>query len=463
MESIRPEIQQYFVETNTNGRPFSRELRSVIYQRAKGVRDTLPFGTQQDVNEIGYEWIPHSLAPTHEDPDTCRLTVGGAQCTQPYVSSILNISAMSYGSLSKNAVLALNEGARLGDFAHNTGEGGVSPYHLKPGGDLIWQIGTGYFGCRAKGGGFDRGLYEENVGHASVKMIELKLSQGAKPGHGGILPAAKVTREISEIRGVPMGADVISPPAHTTFSTPTGLLEFIQELRERSGGKPVGFKLCVGHKSEFLGICKAMVETGILPDFIAVDGTEGGTGAAPLELSNSVGYPMRDGLLFVDNALRGVDLRDKIRVVAAGKVATGVDIFRTLALGADMCNAARSMMFALGCIQARRCHDNACPVGITTHNPSHVVGLYPPEKAERVHRYHQETILSFSEILAAAGLNMPEDIRPEHVFRRMATNQVMNFGALYPRLETGGLLSGAAPASWAQGWASSSASSFQIA
>ena len=347
-EAIRPEIAQYFIESDTEGKPFSRDQRSVVYQRAKGVRDTVPFGTLYDVYEVGYEWVNHSLSPLHLKPAEMRVTVGGADCTQPYSASRFNISAMSFGSLSKNAVLALNKGAKTGNFAHNTGEGGLSPYHLQGGGDLIWQIGTGYFGCRTSEGNFCPDTFAKKATLSNVKMIEIKLSQGAKPGHGGILPAAKLTREIAEIRDVPMGKDVLSPPAHTAFSTPVELIEFVAKLRELSGNKPVGFKLCVGKRREFLAICKAMVKTGISPDFIAVDGGEGGTGAAPLEFTNHMGAPLIEGLIFVHNALVGFCLRDKICIIASGKVITGFGMVKRLALGADICSSARGMMMALG-------------------------------------------------------------------------------------------------------------------
>ncbi len=451
-EAIRPEIQQYFVESNTDGMPFSREFRSVIYQRSKGARDTVPFGTQRDVDRVGYEWMTHSLAPHPVPEEEPRIRIGGEYCSQPYDASHLNISAMSFGSLSAHAVLALNLGAKRGGFYHNTGEGSISSYHLEHGGDLVWQIGTGYFGCRNQTGDFDPEAFAEKARAASVKMIEIKLSQGAKPGHGGILPAAKITPEISRIRGVPMGSDVVSPPAHSTFSSPRGLLEFVQQLRELSGGKPTGFKLCIGHRSEFLGICKAMIETGLLPDFITVDGAEGGTGAAPIELSNSVGMPMRDGLLFVNSALRGVGLRDKIRVIAAGKITTGFHMIRALALGADMCNSARGMMFSLGCIQARRCNTNECPVGITTHEPGRVQGLVVADKALRVARYHEDTIRSFLELLASNGLSCPDDLRPHNVLRRVDGVTIKPFSEVYEYLEDGCLLDDRAPEEWADRW-----------
>jgi glutamate synthase domain-containing protein 2 len=443
MEMIRPEINQYFVESNNDGKPFSRNDRSVVYQRAKGVLDTMPFGTQRDVYASGYEWINHSLAPVEPDPSDQRVTVGGAACTQPYSASLFNVSAMSYGSLSKNAILALNGGAKLGGFAHNTGEGGLSPYHLEPGGDLIWQIGTGYFGCRNADGTFNLDEFTKRATLPNVKMIEIKLSQGAKPGHGGILPAAKLTPEIVEIRGVVPGKDVISPPAHSAFSSPVGLLQYIVRLREASGGKPVGFKLCVGKRHEFLGIVKAMLETGIRPDFITVDGAEGGTGAAPMEFSDSVGTPLNEGLTFVHYALVGAGLRDEIRVIASGKINTGFQIAAKVALGADMCNAARAMMFALGCIQALRCNTNMCPTGVATQNPELVAGLVVEDKRQRVARYHKETVRSFFEVLGAAGLRHPRDLKPWYIMRRSASGEVRSCHELYPSIEPGALLNGA--------------------
>ncbi|MBC7543044.1 MAG: FMN-binding glutamate synthase family protein, partial [Candidatus Sericytochromatia bacterium] len=435
MEGIRPEIQQYFVESNTDGSPFSREERSLVYQRAKGVRDTLPFGTLRDVYRSGYEWMCHSLAPLdapHEEP---RIRVGGPDCLLPYAASVFNVSAMSFGSLSKNAILALNHGAKQGGFAHNTGEGGLSPYHLKPGGDLIWQIGTGYFGCRDGDGHFSAEAFARRAATPAVKMIEIKLSQGAKPGHGGILPAKKLTHEIAAIRGVPMGRDVVSPPAHSTFATPEGLLHFVAKLRDLSGGKPIGFKLCVGERYQFLAICKAMLTTGIAPDFITVDGAEGGTGAAPVEFSNSVGTPLADGLVFVHNALTGFGLRHRIRIIASGRLASGFDIFRSLALGADMCNSARGMMLALGCIQARACDTNECPVGVATQDPVRSAALDVPLKADRADRYHRETVKSFLHLLGAAGMRSSGEIRPRHVKRRISDHESRHFGEIYAFLE----------------------------
>lgn len=451
-ESIRPEIQQYFVETDTNGTPINREFRSLVYQRAKGDRDTRPFGTQFDVYRPGYEWINPSLQPTPVARQESRVQVGGPQCTQPYHASHLNISAMSYGALSKNAILALNKGACFGGFAHNTGEGGISDYH-RAGGDLIWQIGTGYFGCRNHDGSFNAEKFAEKSADAQVKMIEIKLSQGAKPGHGGILPAAKVTAEIARIRDVPVGQDVISPPGHTAFDSPVGLLEFVAQLRELSGGKPVGFKLCIGIKSEFLAICKAMLETGITPDFITIDGSEGGTGAAPIELTNSVGTPMRDGLSFVHSALLGTGLRDPIRLIAAGKAISAFHILRTMALGADMVNGARSMMLALGCIQSRSCNRNICPTGVATQDPARYKQLDVEDKARRVARYHATTINAMLELVSSAGLHDCSEIRPHHILRRINGPEIKTYAELYPGIECDCLLnSGTVPDAWQDDW-----------
>jgi len=453
MEEIRPEIQQYFVESNIDGTPFSREFRSIVYQRGKGDLDTRAFGTQRDVNRIGYEWMHHSLAPVPPLEVEPRVTVGGDDCTQPYEASHLNISAMSFGALGRTSILALNEGAKLGGFAHNTGEGGISRYHLQPGGDLVWQVGTAYFGCRDGDGRFDPRQFQERSRQEAVKMIEIKLSQGAKPAHGGILPKEKLTPEIAEIRGVSLGHDVISPPAHSAFSTPIGLLEFLARLRELSGGKPIGFKLCIGFRSEFLAICKAMRLTGILPDFITIDGAEGGTGAAPLELTNSVGMPMRDGLRFVHNALVGVGLRDKIRIIAAGKIVTAFHMFRTIALGADLCNAARPMMLALGCIQARRCNTNTCPVGIATQDPSRYQGVAVKDKGRRVAEYHRATIRAFLELMAGSGLRSAREINPHQVFRRIDPFTIKHFDEIYPTLSKGVLLEESSiPDGWRSCW-----------
>lgn len=439
---LRPKIYQYFVEPDYDGRPFNRLLRSVVYQRAKNVLDTSPYGTQYDVYAEGYEWMNHSIAAIdpHQLDQHPRVMIGGPQCSQPYAASILNVSAMSFGSLSKNAIMALNGGAAAGNFAHNTGEGGISPYHDKFGGDLIYQIGTGYFGCRSKDGGFDPVLYAERTAADNVKMIELKLSQGAKPGHGGILPAKKVTKEIAAIRNIEPGKDVLSPPYHRAFSTPRELLELIQRMRDGAQGKPIGFKLCIGHRAEFLSICKAMVETGIYPDFIAVDGGEGGTGAAPLEFSDSVGMPFREGLAFAYNALEGFDLKTKIKLISSGKIVTGFHIFRALALGADLCSSARAMMMALGCIQALECNKNSCPTGVATQKEALVKGLVVEDKKVRVANYHRETVTSFVELMGASGIDIPDQINRSHVYRRIVMNRHERYDQIYPYIPRGCLL-----------------------
>ena len=459
MEHIRPEIQQYFVESDIDGRPFNREHRSVIYQRAKGHPDTTAFGTQRDVLEVGYEWMVHSLAPRPVPKTEPRVRLGGPACEKPYEASHFNIGAMSFGALSRPAILALNGGARRGGFLHNTGEGGISPYHLEPGGDLVWQIGTAYFGCRDRGGRFCASRFQENAALEAVKAIEIKLSQGAKPGHGGMLPKEKITPEVAAIRGIPMGVDIVSPSAHSAFSTPAELMEFVARLRELSGGKPVGFKLCVGFVEEILALCRAMLETGITPDFITVDGGEGGTGAAPLELANSVGMPLREGLRVVDNALRGVGLRDQLRIIACGKIVTGFDLFRAIALGADLCYAARPMLLALGCIQARRCNANTCPVGIATQAPARFRAIDIEDKTERVASYHRKTIRAFLELLAGAGLERPSQIRLHHVMRRVDPVTVRHFGQIYPALPDGALLDDLddLPARWRVAWRTASA------
>jgi glutamate synthase domain-containing protein 2 len=382
LEMFRPEIRQYFVEGDKEATPFTREQRTIVYSRAKGQVDTQPLGTRRDVYAEGYEWALHSMFPTHLTAEDARCIVGGPHCKQPYSASLMNISAMSYGALSDNAILALNTGAKMGGFYHNTGEGGMSKFHLYPGGDICYQIGTGYFGCRNNAtGGFCPDKFKETSAKPQVKMIEVKLSQGAKPSHGGILPAAKISKAISEARGVPMGEDCNSPPAHSEFSTPQGLLDFIQRLRDLSGGKPIGFKLCLGHPSEFAAIVHSMIESGIKPDFITVDGGEGGTGAAPPEFSNSLGTPLVEGLVFVNQMLIGAGLREDIKIICSGKVVSGMSLVRNLALGADLCNAARAMMFALGCIQALKCNTNHCPTGIATNNPRLMAGLVPEDKA----------------------------------------------------------------------------------
>ena len=461
LESVRPEIQQYFVETNTGGMPISREFRALVYQRAKGERDTRPFGTIFDVNRAGYEWLNHSLQPKHLTDLDPRVKFGGPDCSKPYMSSPLNISAMSYGALSKNAIMSLNKGAKIGSFSHNTGEGSMSPYHLEHGGDIVWQIGTGYFGCRDEDGNFNPESFKDNASRDVVKMIEIKLSQGAKPGHGGILPAAKLTEEIAKIRHVPMGADVVSPPSHSAFSSPKELLSFVKQLRELSGGKPVGFKLCIGRKDEFLAICKAMIETQITPDFITVDGGEGGTGAAPTEMTNSVGTPIRDALIFVNSALLGIGVRDKVRIIASGKMFSAFHILRALALGADTVNSARGFMLSLGCIQARTCNTDHCPTGIATQNASRNKAIVVTDKAQRVANFHKETITNLVELVGAAGLDSVEQLRPKHINRRVQGTDVKTYAHLYPSVTANCLLNESSiPNDWQEDWNTASSESW---
>lgn len=438
LESVRPEIMQYFVETDTQGRPINRIYRTLVYQRAKKINDTTPFGTQLDVYDEGYEWMDHSIyALDGRKMDLSpRVLVGGPDCKKPYSASVLNVSAMSYGSLSKNAVLALNKGAKEGGFAHNTGEGGLSPYHLEPGGDIIWQVGTGYFGCRNADGTFNADAFQKNATKENVKMIELKISQGAKPGHGGILPAVKNTPEIASIRLVEPHTDVHSPPGHSAFEGAEGLVQFIKQLRELSGGKPIGFKLCVGKKQEFIDICEAMVKTGIKPDFITVDGGEGGTGAAPVEFSNRLGMPLRDGLAFVYDTLVEYDLKKDIKLIASGRIISGFHMARAFAIGADMCNSARAMMLALGCIQALKCNTNECPTGVATQNKNLMKGLVIEDKAKRVANYHEETIKSFVELVAASGLKDINDLNRTHINRRIDMNTVLRYDEIYPPKKT---------------------------
>jgi glutamate synthase domain-containing protein 2 len=439
LEYIRPEMRQYFLESDTEASPFSRAQRSLVYQRAKGEPDNRPFGTQLDVGRQGYEWINHSMFPTTLASSNFRVTIG-ANCAQPYEASVFNISAMSFGSLSANAIMALNQGAKKGGFAHDTGEGSISSYHRRHGGDLIWEIGSGYFGCRDEQGRFDPERFARNAQDPQVKMVELKLSQGAKPGHGGILPAAKVTREIALARGVPEGIDCISPSSHGEFKTPLEMMAFIARLRELSGGKPTGFKLCIGHPWEWFGIAKAMLETGITPDFIVVDGAEGGTGAAPVEFSDHVGAPLQEGLLLVHNTLIGIGLRDKIKIGCAGKVITAFDIARMMALGGDWCNAGRGFMMALGCIQAQTCHTGRCPTGVTTQDPMRERALVVPDKAARVHNFHRSTLHALKELVQAAGLHHPNEITAHHIVRRLTDTEVRLLANLIMRMEPGALL-----------------------
>jgi glutamate synthase domain-containing protein 2 len=461
LEEIRPEIRQYFLESEKDGTPFSRDKRALVYQRAKRALDKRPFGTQNEVYSSGYEWLHHSIAPKPIVKEPFRVLIGGPDCAKPYSASIFNISAMSFGALSANAVRALNIGAKKGNFAHDTGEGGYSAYHRENGGDVIWEIGSGYFSCRNADGTFSPEKFEEGAKRDQVKMVELKLSQGAKPGHGGVLPGAKVSPEIAATRGVPVGVDCISPSSHSAFSTPIGLMQFIATMRKLSGGKPAGFKLCIGHPWEFLAICKAMVETGIYPDFIVVDGKEGGTGAAPLEFTDHLGMPLREGLNFVHNALIGINARERVKLGASGKIISAFDVARVMALGADWCNSARGFMFALGCIQSQSCHTDRCPTGVSTQDKSRQRALVVADKSERVFNFQRATLEALAELVGAAGLDHPTQFAPAHFSRRVSPHEVQSFAELYPALEPGALLAGSADKRYEIPWAMASAKEFR--
>ena len=460
LEHIRPELRQYFFEAEKDGTPFPRDKRALVYQRAKRELDTRPFGTHYDVYRDHYEWLHHSMHPRTPAAEPFRIAIGGGDCQQPYAASVLNISAMSYGSLSANAIRALNKGAKLGGFAHDTGEGGVSRYHREHGGDLIFEVGSGYFCCRNEDGSFSPERFADIAANPQIKMVELKLSQGAKPGHGGVLPAAKVTKEIAEIRGVEMGKDCVSPARHSAFATPVELMQFIAGLRRLSGGKPTGFKLCVGHPWEFLALVKAMLKTGITPDFIVVDGTEGDTGAAPLEFMDHLGMPLREGLTFVHSALVGAELRDKIKLGASGKIVSGFDMARVMALGADWCNSARGFMFAVGCLQSQQCHTGRCPTGVATQDKVRQRAIHIGDKSLRVANFHKETVKALAELIAAAGLDHPSELRSYHFMRRTGPDRVVSFSELYRFLEPGELLFGTNHSLFQEAWDVATADSF---
>jgi len=461
LEYIRPEIRQYFIEDDEQKLPFSRSERAMVYARSKVQNDKRGFGSIKDMYNAQSEWVTHSMRPTQLDPASFRVTVGAHQCEQPYELSLLNVSGMSFGALSANAVKALNKGAAMGHFAHGTGEGSISRHHREPGGDLIWQIASGYFGCRTPDGHFDPERFAEQARSPQVKMIEVKLFQGAKPGHGGVLPQAKVSPEIAETRGVPLGQDCVSPSRHSAFSTPVELLAFVGQLRLLSGGKPVGLKLCVGHPAEWFSVVKAMLETGQTPDFIVVDGSEGGTGAAPIEFADHVGMPLRDGLRLVHNSLVGTHLRERIRIGASGKVISAFDMARCLALGADWCNSARGFMFALGCIQSRTCHTDHCPTGVATQDPVRQRAIVVTDKAERVFYFHANTLHALADLVGAAGLSKPGDITAQHLMVRNAEGQARSLAASIDTLWPGQLLAASAPSElpspFAEFWSGSSA------
>jgi glutamate synthase domain-containing protein 2 len=460
MLKIRPQIQQYFINTDQSGRPFNKEMIDLVYRRATNTEDNIAFGTQLNVKDLGYEWINHSILPTKPEWPSTKILIGGMACKKPYLASRLNISGMSFGALSPEAIRALNRGAKLGDFAQDTGEGGISKYHLMEGGDLIWEIGTGYFGCRDENGLFDLNQFKEKAKLDQVKMIEIKLSQGAKPGHGAILPKAKITPEIADARGIPMGQDCLSPARHSAFSTPLELMDFIECLRTNSTGKPIGFKLCIGIPNEFMAICKAMLTTGITPDFIVIDGSEGGTGAGPVEFCDSVGTPLNEGLVFAHNCLVASGLRNKIKLIASGKIITGFDIACKMSLGADLCNIGRGMLFAIGCVQSLRCHTNKCPTGITTQDPHRRYALDIDIKAPYVKQYHQASLKSFIDVLGAVGLTSPEELQPIHIHRRINERETLTYADIYDFLSPNALLEGNAPLTYQKAWEISNETSF---
>ncbi|MEZ5898273.1 MAG: FMN-binding glutamate synthase family protein [Hyphomicrobiaceae bacterium] len=459
-EDLRPAFRQYFFEGDKDGAPFGRDKRAIVYQRAKRALDKRPFGTQYDVYADRYEWLVHSIAPMPIATAPFTITIGGPECREPYQASVFNISGMSYGALSANAIRSLNRGAKLGGFAHDTGEGSVSPHHLEFGGDLVWQIGSGYFGCRTADGKFCPDRFERTASLPQVKLIEIKLSQGAKPGHGGVLPGAKVTPEIGAIRGIPEGLDCISPAQHSAFSTPLELIGFIDQLRRLSGEKPVGIKLCLGHRHEFLAIVKAMLQTGQAPDFIVVDGKEGGTGAAPLEFMDHLGTPLRDALVFVHSALVGANLRDRIKLGASGKIVTAFDMARVMSLGADWCNSARGFMFAVGCIQAQQCHTGRCPTGVATQDIARQRAIVVPDKSERVASFHRETLNALAELVSACGLAHPCELNPMHLMLRCAPDRISSFAEHYDFLKPGELLAGGGSKLYRDAWNLAQAASF---
>ena len=463
LESYRVEVQQYFIANDTEENPFNREQRTLVYQRAKNISDTIAFGTQRNLLEENYLSLWHSLEPKVVKDDVKSVLIGGPDCRQPYAASYLNISAMSFGSLSSSAIEALNLGAHKAGCYHNTGEGGVSPYHLKHGGDIVWQIGTGLFGCRTETGDFCPESFSRTAAKPVIKMIEIKLSQGAKPGHGGVLPKAKITREIADIRNIKMTEDCISPAVNPECRTPLALLSFITRLRDLSNGKPVGIKLCIGNPAEFLSLCKAMLETGITPDFITVDGAEGGTGAAPVEFSNRLGMMCLEGVYFVHNALVGVGLRDKIRIIAAGKTASSFDLLSKIAVGADVVNAARTMMMAIGCIQSRHCNNNQCPTGVATQDPARAKAIDILDKSERVKNFHHNTLKNFYELVGSMGLNDPADLMPQMIKRRSSDGLLMPVASLVEPLTPNELINNPdASEPWQHWWNQSSAESFYV-
>ncbi|MEE2930427.1 MAG: FMN-binding glutamate synthase family protein [Pseudomonadota bacterium] len=459
-EMLRPFFRAYIVESETEGRPFNHEQRAMVYRRAKNVSSVEPFGSHLDIEAPPYEWLAHSITAKHPENSDPRIRVGAPGTSKPYSASVLNISAMSFGSLGARAIEALNRGAAKGGFFHDSGEGGISRYHKAGGGDLVWELGSGYFGCRAKDGRFDPVQFEDTAKLDQVKMIEIKLSQGAKPGHGGVLPGAKVTPEIAEARGIPIGQTCFSPPHHTAFDTPKGLLDYVDQLRDLSGGKPVGIKLCIGNHWEFLAICKAMVETGQRLDFVVIDGAEGGTGAAPAEFLDQVGTPLRQGLVFARNALVGCGLKDDVRLAASGKQLSAFNMAASMALGADWINSARGFMFALGCVQSLKCHKNTCPTGIATSDPGRQRGLVIPDKAERIYHFHKNTVAALMEVVGAAGCTHPSELAPHHIIHRVTEDEALPAHLAYELLARDALLDAPEKTGLADAWQMAQSASF---
>lgn len=462
LESFRVEIQQYFIANDTEEKPFNREQRSLVYQRAKNIGDTIAFGTQRDLLETNYLSIWHSMHPVEVTNEAKRIAIGGPECTKPYLSSYLNISAMSFGALSSNAIEALNYGAKKGGFSHNTGEGGISPYHLKHGGDLVWQLGTGLFGCRLGNGRFDPEKFKVKAAYPSVKMIEIKLSQGAKPGHGGVLPKEKITDEIAEIRGVSKDQDCVSPAINPECDTPKALLNFIKTLRELSAGKPIGIKLCLGNPAEFLSFCKAMLAEDIYPDFITIDGAEGGTGAAPVEFTNRLGMMCLEATYLVHNALVGCGIRDKITLIASGKTASSFELLNKIAYGADVVNCARTMMMALGCVQSKHCNTNLCPTGIATQDSIRAKAINVVSKGERVKNFQHNTLHSFYELVGSMGINDPSLLTANLIKRRSSNGLLITGGSIIEPLQNGCLCQNEGQGKWSKWWNKANADSFYV-
>ncbi len=438
LESIRPELRQYYWEADDDELPYSRNQRTMVYQRSKDEGGVRPFGSLEKMYENDFVWLNHSITPSKINDDNFRTKVGKGK--NAYEMSVLNISGTSFGAISPPAITSLNKAAKIGGFAHNTGEGSLSKYHESGEGDTIWQISTGYFGCRDKKGEFNPKNFSIKAKLDQVKMIEIKLSQGAKPGHGGMLLAPKVTSEIAETRGVEEGKDCISPPRHKEFSNPSQLLDFVEKLRKLSGGKPIGIKLCIGHPWEFISIVKTMVLEKRIIDFVTVDGSEGGTGAAPAEFTDHIGCPLKDAIVFVDNALVGANLRDRVKIGVSGKIVSAFDIAHVCALGADWVNMARPFMFSIGCIQCRSCHTGECPTGIATMDPMRYRAIDIEDRSNRAYNFHKNTLFVLKELLEAVGVTHPVQLNRRHIVRRLSESDIRLADQIYPKAVKGELL-----------------------